>query len=200
MDRLKAIWRDPVWATVVGGLILAAILAVLVTIYPDVGSFWRDVVSASKSAFAFVTASTLTPNWLLGLFILAALVLAWAILETCRDHLTASTSKIPPTSYLNYTSDNFIGLRWRWSYAGSQLQGLKSYCPSCDCLIDPKAKESLYSLRETEFYCDLCNKSMHMTNEHPFELERKIYKFIDQKIRSGSWQPLVTPKENTSKI
>jgi heme/copper-type cytochrome/quinol oxidase subunit 2 len=185
MDRLKAIWKDSVGANVIAALITAAILAILISIYPDFRTFWKDVTDGSKYVFAVVTDRTPTPNWLLaGLVIVAVIFFGLLITEWVRSKIVVPS---PPDPLKDYLTDKLLGLRWRWRYNYNEVRSICCFCPRCDYQIEPRSSYSYNSHIQTEFHCDECKKTIKQLEIPLSELNSKITKLIHQKIRTGAW-------------
>lgn len=139
--------KNGIIATVVGGLILAAILSLV----PQLRDFfvktmlwaWRIVTWV----WAALIANYSAPGWvflILGSFALVGLVLLCVILWF------QIKSELEP-EYRNYTEDMLYGAKWRWSWTGNRISDLWCFCPRCDAQL-------VYSdsYTETSFICEQC--------------------------------------------
>lgn len=97
------IWKDPVWSMVIATGILALIGAIATYFL----GAWPTIKSFSVSIWGFISSSTATPNWLLGIMVIPNLLLGYAILIALKDKLVGSESI--RKSYRNYVSDEFLG-------------------------------------------------------------------------------------------
>ncbi|HLM15117.1 MAG TPA: hypothetical protein VK362_22155, partial [Reyranella sp.] len=88
-------------------LVVAAVIVVLI-----VGYFlglWSDLGGWLNDLWYFLAASTLVPNWLLGIFAICAIVVAGLLGAGLRP--TGNARRPSPIS----TQENFFNIRWRWS-------------------------------------------------------------------------------------
>jgi hypothetical protein len=174
------LWNDPVWSKVIAGLILA-LGATIATYFLD---WWPVFGRLASQGYAFALASTPTPHWLLLLLILLALptvfltaAIAWA-------------STFPTPSWRDYTTDIFFGLRWRWRYfSDGGIDEPHTFCPHCDFQVFPQDVSAYRVVDHITFRCDSCGRHLAEFEESFASLENKIKRFIQQKIRNGTWSP-----------
>jgi hypothetical protein len=88
----------------------------------------------------------------------------------------------------SYTVDMFFGLRWRWRYLEEgQPYEVHTFCPYCDFQVYPTNASAFRSVDRIAFHCDSCGQNLAAFDE-PWEfVENKVKRFIQQKIRNGSW-------------
>jgi hypothetical protein len=86
----------------------------------------------------------------------------------------------------SYTTDEFRGLRWRWSYErDGAIQAPFPFCPRCDLQLSPDSKSQFSST--VSFHCDDCGRNFG-PEEHSWpELRSLIGRLIDRKIRAGKY-------------
>lgn len=146
--------RNGVVATVIGGLILAAILAVL-------GYLWAPAGSAFSFLWAIVVAVV---RWLAGNhaihgWLLLVLVCGSAALVVSRTlAFLHNIARTPP--YASYTSDALFGAVWHWSWSGIQIIHLWASCPICQAeLVQLNERDNyLMSTPHAKFYCEHCRE------------------------------------------
>lgn len=180
---LRRAWSDPVWSKVIAG----AILAVAAALWTFFAGWWPDIANAVGAAFDFVTAKTLTPNWLLGLLSLCScalvIIAALAIIDARSGPLMVT-----------YRMDRILGVKWRWKYdANLAIYDLAPFCPTCDF-------QAIYvDLGQHRFphlgiKCEDCNqvfadfKSVTLISE----IEDRVEREIQRKLRSGDWLNVVS--------
>lgn len=141
--------RNGIIATVVGGLILAAIMSLI----PQLRAFFVDAALWLWRGVTWVWAALISdysmPVWvflIIGLFALVGLALLCVILW----------SRIKPeieSEYQKYTEDTLYGAKWRWSWNGNEISNLWCFCPICDAQL-------VYSegYTETKFICERCSR------------------------------------------
>lgn len=171
------------------GIILAVIGAVISAIataifVPGVFSWlWGVVVLIWR----FFTAPVGIPVWLLSLLLF---IIVWLVYRGLKRSLRS----LATPSYLTYTDDRFFGIHWRWKYLGNQLDNPKAYCPECDTLLSIEAAYGMptglvtrdYTF-QTIFYCEHCNwRSKNLDGQYE-EIEAKVIRQIDRKIRNNEW-------------
>lgn len=129
-------------------LVTAAALIVIV-----VGYFlglWSDLGGWLNDLRHFLAASTLVPNWLLGIFAICAIVVAGLLGAGLRPTRARRPSPIS-------TQDNFFNIRWRWSYdASGGVQDLTPYCLRCGNRLVLKHLGNAQPGDRYECRCDRC--------------------------------------------
>jgi hypothetical protein len=92
---------------------LVAVAAIVVLVLGYFLGLWSDLAGWLSGLWYFLAASTLVPNWLLGIFAICAIVVAGLLGAGLRP--TRHIRRPLPIS----TQDNFFNIRWRWSYDAS---------------------------------------------------------------------------------
>jgi hypothetical protein len=118
---LKKLWHDPVWSKVIAGIILA-FGAVAIAYVLDLGP---TIIRSLREWSQVLGASTPVPNWLLVVLALLALPVIIVLIIVLLPAVPILGSAIQVSgagsaspSWRAYTSDDFIGLHWRWTYFG----------------------------------------------------------------------------------
>ena len=179
---LKKFWNDPVWSKVIAGTILGA-GALLGSYFLN---WWPIIGSFATNAYDFAFLSTALPNWAIGfLGLLAAPTVVVVVVLTWRRIFPASSNII---DWKNYRTDNFFGLRWRWNYFdGGQIYEIHTFCPHCDFQVYAEDASAYRAIDRIAFRCDSCGQRLGEFDEPYQTLEHKVKRFIQQKIRNGSW-------------
>ena len=178
---LKAAWKDPVWSAVIA----AAVIAVISALGTYFLGFWPSIASGITIAWTWLFASTGVVNWLLLLLSLvstSALVIVGLVVWD-----SSASSKVTGPHWTSYTEDRFFGLRWRWRYAGSRIVDLNTFCPSCDFQVFPHNASAYSVVDRIGFSCDSCGKNLGEFDESLSHLESKAERFVQQKLRNGTW-------------
>lgn len=178
---LKKFWADPVWSKVIA----AGILAVVGLAATYLAGWWPPLANVFLSLSSLMVSVTAVPNWLLALLILGAIavfivltIVLWAI---------AFPSKSSP-SFINYTQDEFFGIRWRWRYDGdTSIYNLVSFCPRCDYQVHPRNVSGFRAIDHLGYRCDDCGATLGDFEMSLEELSSRVTRKIHQKIRTGSW-------------
>jgi hypothetical protein len=179
--------RNSIIATVVGGLILAAVP----TVRGWVAAGWNVLAGWAQQLWLWLGSTYETPVWLLAVLTLfsAAFIIPLLIrvLRPSRE----------PTFSESYTSDSFFGAVWRWRYLGSGIDNLWCFCPGCDGqLVYEEARND--GMRPgsigipphfTSFSCERCRtERCRIEGDREHALHR-VQREIDRKIRTGEWKP-----------
>jgi hypothetical protein len=179
------VWNDPVWSKVISGVILA-IGATGITYFLN---WWPTIGNFFACSYAYIHASTTVPRWfilLVGLLALPTAIFLPALLWRTLFPLQAS--------WKSYRSDLFFGIRWRWNYFGSgEIYDVHTFCPRCDFQLYAKD-----SYRSIVFFCESCDQHLGAFDETYDSLENKTKRFIQQKLRNGTWSAAVTASGNAS--
>jgi hypothetical protein len=135
-----------------------------------------------------------TPAWLLGLLVAISLG---------GLYLTAK-AVWPGALKPAYREDIFMGVLWRWDYEGDRVVRLSEYCVNCDTALlhleMPIHSRGAYSevRYETLFYCDHCEERFEMVKGTYQEIEGRVLRQIDRKLRNNE-PPALKPKPGETK-
>ena len=179
---LKKAWIDPVWSKVIATAIIGAV-SIAVAFF---SGWWPAILKGISTAAGFLGTSTAFPHWaiiVMALLSLTAPIVLGALLWARARRNTTSS----PPDWIAYNSDLFLGLRWRWTYTGTQISTLLSYCPDCDYQLHPQRGKDYGSYSITEFHCDNCSKTVASFKESYSELTGKAERLAQMKIRNGLW-------------
>ena len=142
--------RNGVIATVLGGIVLAA----LTYVWPPVRSLFRALWLAVVAIWHALASSHPVSGWLL-------LVLACGTVAFVVSRVLALARKAPPAQpYLAYTSDTMFGAVWHWSWVSGQVRNTWASCPICQAeLVQLNERDSyLMSNPHAKFYCEHCRE------------------------------------------
>lgn len=146
--------RNNIIATVVGGLILAALLAALSHVWAPARLaliwLWGLVVTV----WGALVASYQVPGWLL---LVLGFFAAVFVVRVASAYLRSKSSISPHRSY---TSDNMFGARWHWSWSDDRIVQLWASCPSCQGeLVYLNSRDNyLLSVPHAKFLCEHCQQ------------------------------------------
>lgn len=174
----KEIWRDPVWSKVIA----TGIIAVAVYFFP----WWKLVIQQANIFLMFLLQSSEISNWLFMLLALCATLVAIILIALLWQII------MPKNSILSwkesYFQDNFFNILWRWSYDyKGQPDRIFTFCPDCDFQIYAQNSSYFDTVPHTLFHCECCNKTLYEFQGRYDELENKVIRFLQQKVRNGSW-------------
>ncbi len=165
--------RNGIVATVVGGLILSAILFFVPT-------FAQWVSSLISSTWQHSTSSVAVPRCVIWLLFLLSLVILIPSIRPLFKRRRADAVNLDA-----YTQDEFFGILWRWNFDSRYLSdSIRPYCPRCDTML-------VYSLHvqadlrcETSFHCDTCRRDIAtLEGDYDYSIAT-VRGQIDRRIRS----------------
>jgi len=177
----KKAWSDPVWSKVIAAAIIAA-TGVAATFLLG---WWPTISNWVAAALTFLAADSSLPNWAATLLSLLALPLIIVLIALAWRSIFPAAAGAP--NWAAYTSDVFLGLRWRWSYDGSHMSAPNSFCPSCDFQVYPQGSFDYGSPTQIRFHCDNCATALGNFNHSYDQLQSKASRFAQMKIRNNSW-------------
>jgi len=179
---LKRVWTDPVWSKVIAGVILAVGAAVGTYLL----DWWPSIGNGLKKGYEFAGLSTAVRNWLLGVLILLALPAV--LLAGVAIWMRVFPSQDGGSDWRFYTSDTFFGLRWRWRYlSDGGIHDVCTFCPRCDYQVYAANVSPYQVVDRIGFRCDSCGGQLAEFDESVRSLEDKVTRFIQQKLRNGTW-------------
>ena len=139
----------------------------------------EPLASALTQAIEHFLAVTAVPNWVLYLLVLAALPSA---------ALLAKSALRPRPEVLEYTTDRFLGLTWRWRYRRfGRPDAPWAHCPVCDTALIYNSQSDGSRMR-TVLTCESCDRTVLQHEGDAQYLAAKILRQIERKIRTGEWQ------------
>lgn len=179
---LKSVWKDPVWASVIA--------AGITSVGSYFAGWWPAIIQFIGTAWAFLFASSVVQNWLIGLVgMLAVPTVVFVLLAVWQISHPAESGRL---DWRSYTEDSFFGLRWRWSYSSiGQIQRLHTFCPHCDFQVFAHDASAYAAVDRIRYHCDSCQASLGEFSESCQSLESKTERFIQQKIRTDTWRDAV---------
>lgn len=179
---LKKLWNDPVWSKVIAGAILA-VGALLGTYFLD---WWPSIGRFAKDAYNFAVSPTSLSNWVIGVLGLLATLTIIVLLALIWQKIFPSSSST--ADWWNYRVDTFFDLRWRWRYfEDGQICDVHTFCPHCDFEVYAEDASAYRGVDRIVLRCDSCGQKLGEFGESFASLENKAKRFIQQKIRNGSW-------------
>ncbi len=132
-----------------GRFVAAGAIVILVAGY--FLGLWSEVGGWLSDLWYFLSASTLVPNWLLGIFAVCAIVVAGLMGAGLRP--TRHVRRPSPIS----TQDSFFNIRWRWSYdASGGVQDLTPHCLRCGNRLVLQDVGNTRRADRYECRCDRC--------------------------------------------
>lgn len=167
----------PIRNSVVGGLILAAILGICSLIPGG----WHFVFDCVRAVLSWFSSPISIPIWVFSFLVITCVGGLIFIVIQFLSTITVET-------HFSYVTDTFLGLRWRWRYSGSEISCITCFCPSCDLQLYPR-KLSLYdAVDHIGFKCEDCNRDLAEFQFSYDHLEDKILRSIQKNLRNDSWK------------
>lgn len=164
----------------------AVIATVISAILGGAGTYvlglWPSMLNWARFAWNFVIATTSVSHWILGVLGLCAALVTIAVVAAIWTSITGRRSP-----WARYRDDNFFGLRWRWTYVGGTIDRIHTFCPKCDFQVFPHDASSYSVIDRICFKCDGCGADLGSFDETYDSLESKATRFVQQKIRNGTW-------------
>ncbi|MEX2260089.1 MAG: hypothetical protein WD672_15410 [Woeseia sp.] len=182
MAVLKRLWADPVWSKVIAAGIIAASGAAVAYVM----GLWPSICSGLAASWRWLGVTTPTWNWLLLILGAATVFLVYAILNSYWQTLSK-----PQPNLKNYRTDVILNIRWRWNYYYDGISSLHSFCTICDYQIFPTPRSRYMAVDHVQFVCDNCGEKLAEFDFNDAEVESRIKRTIQQKLRSGEWQAVV---------
>lgn len=180
---IKKIWSDPVWSKVIA----AGILTAVATAGSYFLNWWPSIGAAIKKCYEFFLLTTNVENWLLALICLLCLPTLIFLFAFIWNAVRGQETSTGP-NWRTYTTDLYFGLRWRWKYFDDGgIYDVHTFCPHCDFQVFPKNASAYRIIDRIGFHCDSCNRILGEMDESWDSLENKVKRFIQQKLRNGSW-------------
>lgn len=179
---LGRIWTDPVWSKVISAIIIA-LFAGICGYYLRIYSVVLYII---YSMYNFLITSQIIPNWLM-IIIVVPSIITWIMFGINAWNVSNNSEK-SNNSWKQYTSDHFLGLRWRWRYYDdAQPLDLAAFCPHCDYQLYAQSLSAFRFDNRIVFDCDSCGAHLGTFDESLKSLEGKIGRLIQQKLRNGTW-------------
>lgn len=148
VDESNAV-RNGVIATVIGGLLLAA----LAELWPPFKVFLSWLWEQASWLGSFFTGSYSIKGWVL--FGLVLLGLPSII------HFFMGLKKHDLPAFTRYVEDLFYGAKWHWSWIENEISNLWCLCPQCysELVYDDSSCRSIYAHEpsKTDFICEHCD-------------------------------------------
>lgn len=180
----EKLWKDPVWSKVIATGIIAAVGGLGAYLL----GYWPVVAGAASSGWVFLLASSSISNWIIALLAIAALPAVMLVAALAWQLIKGEDGSATTTGWTSYTTDEFFGLRWRWSYIGGSIVRLYAFCPKCDYQVFSHNVSSYNFIDRTAFSCDSCNSDLVEIDESEAQINSKVERFIQQKIRNNTWR------------
>ncbi len=172
-------------ATVVGGLILAAVL----TFIPPA---WAWLKNLANSIYEHLAGPATVSTWWLYVLTLSGI---WILLKTAiflikaaHPHSTLATVNEP--TWTDYTADEFFGSLWRWRYQNNSIVGLSAFCPLCKTRLVYSEVDNYVHLK-TILHCETCQIDRTSQEGNRRYLMGMVERQIERKANTGEWKNYV---------
>lgn len=93
--------------------------------------------------------------------------------------------------YEQYTTDEFCGLRWRWTWFGGRAAGARAFCPKCDLELDALSIDLDRGIMgvptgQLRYFCGGCGKTdITLPAYNSGDLARTIELHAERKARES---------------
>jgi hypothetical protein len=93
----------------------------------------------------------------------------------------------------DYRRDEFEGLIWYWSWNYfDAIDNLYCCCPTCELQLIGKLNYAGYPTSpQLDFFCESCRGRKAVIEGDHNQVEQRIQRLIQQKIRTGSWRSVI---------
>ena len=177
--HLIRLWKDPVWSKVIA----SGIITISFTAITYLSGYWPILKDFFLILWKFIISFTSIPNWVIGILSIPFILFIWAILYRLKEKVFSN-----PVTFKNYCNDNFLSLKWVWSYTwDNQITNLYSLCPKCDYQIFPKDSSNYSMIPKYRYICDDCGYDAGTIDEDTQKTEHDIKLKIHKNIRTGKW-------------
>ncbi|MGF1718376.1 hypothetical protein L4D08_26355 [Photobacterium chitinilyticum] len=176
------IWKDPVGSKIIATGILSLIgfgAAYFLDLLPSIRTTYDQVAN-------FILGESAIPNWQVGIMGFCTLLVIFVFCLYLKEtFFPVSNGK----TWKSYNCDNFFGLEWHWTFGktGGDIYNLYTCCPNCKYQVFPKNASSYITIDSVVYECDSCGSSYGPFNESHDEIESKVRRFIQQKLRTDKW-------------
>lgn len=186
---LKKVWKDPVWSSVIAGVILLGL-------GQHFFGLWVYVSKGVEWVWSVIVAEVAVPLWLL--------VIGIPVLVFLIPVVTKLTPDKEP-NFTKYTNDHILGIDWNWKWippnkfrAEYKFDELIARCPDCKSVLNINDYDGRL------VYCinDSCKWSWPLASQrysfhsaanrpdaidHSSKLNERVIKEIDRKLHTGEW-------------
>ena len=190
---MKKVWKDPVWSSVIAGIVLAVLLAA----GQHFLGLWLYFIKGAEWVWSVITVDVSVPLWLLitGIPILVLFI-------------PVTTRVIPDKEpkFTKYTHDHILGIDWNWKWippnkfrADYKLDELTPRCPSCKSTLNINDYDGrlVYCINDScKWAWPLASqrysfpRAAHRSDaiDHSSKVNERVMKEIDRKLHTGEWE------------
>ncbi len=168
----------PIRTNIIGSLVAAIVTPLIVSLIPGAWSFLAKCVT---SFYLWSISDHSISGWMMTVFMLCAALVLFIGLKLLRG-----TSSKP--DWRGYITDEFFGLIWHWNYYGHDIASLACFCPKCSMQVNPQNRSSFTAVDRIGFYCEHCEQDRGEFEESWEDLENKVIRSIQRKLRTNEWQ------------
>ncbi|HCG9194178.1 MULTISPECIES: hypothetical protein [Vibrio harveyi group] len=176
------IWKDPVWSKIIATGLLA-LFGAISTYFLD---WWPSIKLVFVKGFNYLLNTSEIPNWLIGIMGVCTVITIIVLLLIVKEIFLPSSGN---KTWKSYTCDKFFGLEWHWTFGsnGGEIYNLYSCCTRCQYQVFPQYASSYAAVDSISYKCDSCGSEVGPFSESNEEIESKVRRFIQQKLRTGKW-------------
>jgi len=175
------IWNDPVWSKVISVAIVAAAASALSFFL----GWWPTIISGVSALILFLGSTVSMSKWILVLLIFLSLPTVIIPVALLWSYLRGTSTS---SHWSAYTTDEFMGLKWRWRYSGNDMENPLAFCPFCDYQINPTHGSDIYgNANNVSFHCDNCSRHLASFDDPYSKLTNKVMRLAQLKIRNNTF-------------
>ena len=176
-------------SNVIGGVLTAGCLAIVAYIWAFAPGVWKWFTDLLASIWTHLTTPASVPTWwLYALYAISAITVLTLALRI------RSAIKATGPIVTEYREDRFFGAIWRWKYFQGGPTGIWAFCPACDTVLVYSYQRDFGDLK-TALHCETCNRTILTESGDKDDLQGKVHRQIDRKIRNGEWKNNIEPNE-----
>jgi len=166
-------------------VIATGILTLAGAVFAYFLNWWPSIKNFFSHLASFLVSVTEVSNWLIGLMAICTSIIVIVIAGILWSFIFPEKQN---NNWHNYISDNFFGLEWHWKYGdGGSIYNLYSCCIHCRYQVHPQNASAFRAVPSISFQCDSCGSTTGPFEGSQLDLESKVERFIQQKLRTGSW-------------
>jgi hypothetical protein len=171
------LWHDPVWSKVIATAIVVGAAA----IWASFAGLWPSIGAVPANIWDWMGKKTPVSNWVTVLLSLGAFAFVVGVAVVARAVIIA---RMNIQDLQSYSRDEFFGIRWRWRISDDgQIYDLHSFCPACDYQVYGVNSSAYIVVPQTTYRCEECGRNLYVFNGTDEELESRVRRKIQQKLR-----------------
>lgn len=150
--------------------VIAGAILIFITLLFEKGRIflWKAIVWFFQSSLSI-------PVWLFSILVIIVCLSIFTIIVRLKS-----------PEWESYKEDKFDRLTWRWNYNNSNIINVCPYCPIDDTLLTYRYIGGIGKI-ESIFICDTCKREFGPYSGSISDIENRIKRQIDRKIRKREY-------------